>query len=1034
MKFKTAVLLCAFMSLMGLHKAIAQNFSVTGKVTSQTNNEPLAGVTVTVKGTSTATTTDKDGNYSISVPKKGSVLVISYTGMATRQATVNGAGTQNFSLEQVIGKLDEIVVIGYGQQKKSLTTGAISSVKAEQLNNISNTRIEQALQGRVAGVFVAPASGQPGSGLSVRIRGLSSNRNTEPLYVIDGVKSGGIESLDPSEIASIEVLKDAGASAIYGSEGGNGVILITTKKGRKNSSEISYSAQFGTQSVKKDYIKMMNAQQYQQYLAEAGITGPTTADVANIGEGTDWLDAVTETAPQQRHTLSFSGGNDKSTYFIGGNIFTQDGIVGGSKAQFKRYTVRINTEHKVKPWLSIGEDISFSHHTRKAISDNTEFGSILATALVMDPVTPITVANASELSPRGQTGLASNKPLLKDANGNYYGISQWLQGEYGNPVARINIAHGQNIQNKIFGNVHADITPFKDFKFTSRFGVDAAFQTGHNWVPTYWFSDESTNSIASGSDYSDTWTTMIWENFATYSKKIKNHNLSLLVGSSIQKFHEVHIGGSYSGLFKEQDKFSYADGTPNTSDLIGSIARDITQASFFGRLSYDFKNKYLLNFSLRRDGSSLFASGYQWGTFPAVSAGWVFTKENFFPASIADKINYGKLRASWGQNGNLSSVGLGEYLNSISGGLIYYDANGNAVVGAAPNNLAYPQLTWETGEQYDIGLDLVLLKNRMNFTVDYYKRTTKDLLTDGKAPIFAGNYLRTVNAGDVENKGWEFDLSYKNLPKSKNSFSYEIGGNISFNKNEVTYLDPNAPFFPGANVGTGWESATAMKVGEPIWYFRGYRTAGIFQTQAEVDAYLAKTGITGYHPKPGDVIAIDENGDKLISPSDFVKIGSPHPKFVYGARLNLAYKGFDLFVFLQGQYGNDILMGFNRADRGTSNRPEFFFNNRWTGEGSTNDWFGASSDGKNLNSDKMIFDGSFARIRQLQLGYTIPDQILNKAKIRTARLYVSMDDFFTFTKYPGVDPEVSNNGNSLGIDRGGYPIPRKMTFGLSFTF
>lgn len=1033
MKIKTALLLFAFLSTIGLQNVFAQNFSVSGKITSQTTNEPLAGVTVSVKGTSTATTTDKDGNYTINVPKKGSVIVVTFTGMGAKETIVNGAGTQNFSLSQVTSTMDEIVVIGYGQQKKSLNTGAISSVKADQLNSISNTRIEQALQGRIAGVYVAPSSGQPGAGLSIRIRGTSSNRNTEPLYVIDGVKSGGIESLDPSEIASVEVLKDAGAASIYGSEGGNGVVLITTKKGKRNGSEISYSVQYGTQSVKKNYIKMMNAQQYQQYLAEANISGPTLADVANIGEGTNWTDAVTQTAPQQHHSLTFSGGNDKSTYFIGGNIFTQDGIVGGKKAEFKRYTVRFNSENKIRSWLSVGNDISFSHHTRKAISDNTEFGSILASALVMDPVTPVTYAPGF-LTPRMQTALAANKTLLKDKNGNYYGISDYLQGEYGNPVARIDIAHGQNIQNKIFGNVHADITPFKDFKFTSRFGVDAAFQTGHNWTPTYWFSDESTNSIANGSDYSDTWTTMIWENFATYSKKIKDHNMTLLVGSSLQKFHEVHINGSYSGLFKEQDKFSYADGTPDATDRIGSIARDITQASFFGRLSYDYKGKYLMNFSLRRDGSSLFAPGYQWGTFPAVSAGWIFTKENFFPAVLSDKINYGKLRASWGQNGNLSSVGLGEYLNSISGGLIYYDANGNAQIGAAPNQLAYPQLTWETGEQYDIGLDLALLQNRINFTMDYYKRTTKDLLTDGKAPYFAGNILRTVNAGDVENKGWEFDLSYKNLPKSKKAFSYEIGGNISFNKNKVTYLDPNSPFFPGSNIGTGWPSATAMQVGEPIWFFRGYKTNGIFQNQKQVDDYLLSTGITGYHPKPGDVIIIDENGDKLISTADYVKIGSPHPKFIYGARLNLAYKGFDLFVFLQGQYGNDILMGFNRADRGTSNRPEFFFNNRWTGDGSTNSWFGATTDGNNLNSDKMIFDGSFARIRQLQLGYSIPQQILDKAKVRVARIYVSLDDFFTFTKYPGVDPEVSNNGNSIGVDRGGYPIPRKMTFGLSFSF
>ena len=1035
MKIKTALLLCAFLSTIGLQHVFAQNFSVSGKITSQTTNDPLAGVTVSVKGTSTATTTDKDGNYTINVPKKGSVLVITYTGMGSKETTVNGTGTQNFSLSASTSTMDEVVVIGYGQQKKSLNTGAISSIKADQLTSVSNTRIEQALQGRIAGVYVAPSSGQPGAGLSIRIRGTSSNRNNEPLYVIDGVKSGGIESLDPSEIASVEVLKDAGAASIYGSEGGNGVVLITTKKGRRNSSEITYSVQYGTQSVKKNYLKMMNAPEYAQYLAEANISpAPSAADLAKVGNGTDWEDVVTQTAPQQHHSLSFSGGNENSTYFVGGNIFTQEGIVGGKKAQFKRYTVRFNSENKVRPWLSLGNDISFSHHTRSAISDNTEFGSILASALVMDPITPVTVASAADLGTRGQYGLANNKPLVKDENGNYYGVSDFLAGEYGNPAAKIAIAHGQNVQNKIFGNVHADLTPFKDFKFTTRFGIDAAFQTGHNWTPTFWFSDESQNTIAAGSDYSDTWNTWIWENFASYNKKIKDHNIGILVGASVQKSHEVHISGSYSGLFKEQDKFSYADGTPDLNDKIYSIAFDKTLASFFGRLSYDFKNKYLLNFSLRRDGSSLFAPGYQWGTFPAVSAGWVFTKENFFPAGMSDKINYGKLRASWGQNGNLSSVGTGEYLNSISGGITYPTSTGGTSAGAYPTSLPNYSLHWETGEQFDAGLDLVLLKNRVNFTVDYYNRKTKDLLTDGAAPFFAGAAIKTVNAGDVSNKGWEFDLSYKNLPRSKGALSYEIGGNISFNKNKVTYLDPNAPPIYGPNIGTGWVNPTGVTVGEPIWFFRGYKTAGIFQNQKQVIDYLASTGITGYNPKPGDVIVVDVNGDKLINGSDFVKIGTPHPKFIYGARVNLAYKGFDLFVFLQGQYGNDMLMGFIRADRGTSNKPEFFFNNRWTGDGSTNDFFAASTDGNNLSSDKMVFDASFARIRQLQLGYTLPATVLDKAKIRVARLYVSLDDFFTFTKYPGTDPEVSNLGNSLGVDRGGYPVPRKMTVGLSFTF
>ena len=1032
MKLKTALLLCAALLFLGHGQLFAQNLTITGKVTSRLNNEPLPGTTVTLKGTTTATTTDNAGSYSISVPQKGSTLVFSFTSMQSEEVQVVQSGVYNVTLAGVSGTLNEIVVVGYGQQKKGLVTGAISSIKADQINTVSNTRVEQAMQGRVAGVYVAPTSGQPGAGLSVRIRGTSSNRNTEPLYIIDGIKSGGIESLDPAEIASFDILKDGASAAIYGSEGSNGVIIITTKTGKKNTSEITYSAQYGQNSVKKDYIKMMNAQQYQKYLEEANVPGrPTPADIANIGEGTDWLDAVTQTAPQMHHSLSFSGGSERSTYFIGANMFNQEGIVGGDKARFRRYTVRINGDHRIKSWLNVGTRLVYSNHERKAISDNTEFGSILSSALVMDPTTPTVYPNGSVLPAHVQTAIANGKPLRRDADGNIYGISNFLKGEYGNPLARIDMAKGRNVQNKIFGNVFMDIEPFKGFKFTSRFGIDAAFQFGHGWTPTFWFSDESQNTVASGYDYSDTWFGWLWENFASYTRQVRNHNITVLAGASAQKNHEYHLGGSYAGLFKEQDKFSYADFVPDATDRIGSREFDKTQASFFGRLNYDFKGKYLLSGSVRRDGSSLLPEDSRYKTFFSASGGWVFTKENFFPQSKV--VSYGKLRGSWGQNGGLSSLGLGEYLNSIGGGLIYPDASGTLIVGAAPLNFANPELRWETGEQTDIGLDMGFFNNKLNLTIDYYNKKTKDLLTGGNAPFFAGNYLGTVNAGTVVNKGWEFDLSYKNQPK-KSGFSYEIGGNLSFNKNEVTFLDPNSPIIYGAGIGTGW-SATAMKVGNPIWYFNGYQTQGIFQTQAEINSYIAANGITGYAPKPGEPIVVDVNGDKLISPADMTRIGSPHPKVIYGGRVNLAYKGLDLLVFVQGQAGNDMIMGFNRADRSTANKPEFFYNDRWTGPGSTNTWFAANTSNPYIyNSDLMVFKASFARIRQLQLGYTLPQSLLGRAKIKNARIYVSFDDYFTFTNYKGVDPEVSNTGNSLGIDRGGYPIPRKIMGGLSFTF
>jgi TonB-dependent starch-binding outer membrane protein SusC len=1036
MKVKIALLLCAFLFVQGVHQAFAQTLQVSGKVTSRTTNQALIGATVSVKGSATATVTDQNGDFTIAVPGKGSVLVVSYTGMTAEELTVNEAGTLNVTLNEIRGSLNEVVVIGYGQQKKSLVTGAISSVKADQIETVSSTRIEQALQGRTAGVQILSTSGQPGAGLNVRIRGTGSNRNSSPLYIIDGVRTGGLESIDPSEIASFEILKDAASAAIYGAEGANGVIIITTKTGKRNSSDISYQGQFGVQSVKPGFIKMMNAQQYQQYLQEAGVAGrPTPADVAGIGEGTNWLNEVLQTAPQQHHSLTFSGGSDRSTYLISGNLFTQEGIVGGDKSRFQRYTVRFNSDHKIKSWLNVGNRLMYSHHRRKAISDNNEFGSILASALVMDPTTPTIYPAGGPLPMHVQTAIANGKPLRADANGNIYGISNYLKGEYGNPLARIDMARGENIQNKIVGNVFAEIDPFKGFRFTSRFSIDAAFQTGHGWTPTFWFSDESQNTIANGYDYNNNWFTWQLENFANYTRSFGNHNVTLLAGVSAQKTREYHMGGSYSGLFKEEDKFSYADFVPDAVDRIGSIGFDRTLASFYGRVQYDFNNKYLFNATLRRDGSSLFSPDYQWGTFPSVSAGWVISNEDFYPAGVSQTMNYAKLRASWGRNGSLSAVGLGEWLNSIGAGSLYPDGSGNLLVGAAPTSLAYPQLTWETSEQIDIGADFAFFNNKLNLTVDYFKKTTRDLLTGGNAPIFAGNVLRTVNAGNVENKGIELELGYRNNIGSTDGISYDISANFTALKNKVTYLDPNSPILFGAGIGTGW-SATAMQEGDPIWFFRGYQTDGIFQNEAEVNAYLAKTGITGYAPKPGEPIVVDINGDKQISPADMTKIGNPHPDFLFGGRVNIAYKGFDLLVFLQGQYGNEMLMGFNRTDRSTANKPYFFYANRWTGEGSTNSWFAANASNPYIyNSDLMIFDGSFTRIRQLQLGYTLPRSLASRLRIKNARVYVSLDDYFTFTKYPGVDPEGgSNGGNSIGIDRGGYPIPRKAVAGISFSF
>jgi len=1013
--------------------------SVSGRVVNE-QGAPLAGVTVLEKGSSNGTSTTTDGSYTIRVTNDNAILAFSYIGYQPMEVVVGNRTVVDVTLTAGSQALSEVVVVGYGTQRRNQVTGAISSVKSEQLATVSSARIDQALQGRTAGVNVLPTSGAPGAGMSIRIRGTGSNSNSEPLYIVDGVRTGGIDNLDPSEVASIEVLKDAASAAIYGSSAANGVVLITTKTGRRNTSEVTYSGQLSQQSVNKSRLpKMMNAQQYQQYLAEA-ITpgGPTLADLSALnGNGTDWFGAVFKNAPLSRHALTFSGGSEKSTYLINATYFTQQGIVGGDKSRFDRYTVRFNGDNKIKNWLNIGQRLSYANITRRGISENSEFGSVIGSALAMDPFTPVVYTGT--LSARAQSALAAGRTLVKDESGNYYGVSDYIFGEYGNPLARVATTNGNLNQHKIEGNVFADIEPFKGLKFTSRFGIDGAFQREHGWTPTFWFSNESLNTQAGGSDYQNNWFSWQWENFANYNRKFGDHNFTLLAGTSAVKTMWNYIGGTYSGLFKEEMLFSYADAVPDLQDRIGSNATYTTLASYFGRLSYDYRNKYLLNASVRRDGASVFAAGHQWGTFPAVSLGWVVSNENFFTSSNASRLlNNFKLRGSWGQNGSTSSVGLGQWqalVATINPG--YVDAAGNYLVGAAPTNLPNPELQWEISEQLDFGADMTFLKNRLNVTVDYYNKTTRNLLTPGAvaSPAFIGNTLNVLNSGEVRNKGWEFDVSYRNAPQNKSAFSYEIAGNLSTNKNEVTKINAFANELGGAGVGTGW-NATVFKVGLPIWAFRGYKTDGIFQTQEEINTYITKTGITGYAPKPGEPIVVDVNGDKQISTADQDMIGSPHPNLIYGGRISLGYKGFDLLVFGQGQSGNDVLMGFNRTDRPTANKPEFFYTNRWTGAGSTNRWFAANTNNQFIyNSDLMVFDGSYFRIRQLQLGYTVPEKTASKARIHNARIYVSLDDFFTFTKYPGIDPEGgSGGGNSIGIDRGVYTLPRKAMVGLQFTF
>jgi TonB-dependent starch-binding outer membrane protein SusC len=1014
-----------------LNKAL--DITVTGRVTSE-DGEPLPGASVMLKGSPTiGTVTDVNGDFSLQAPETG-ILIISYIGFLTTEVGINNRASINVTLIPDTKALEEVVVVGYGEQRKSLVTGAISSVNEAEIATVSSTRIEQALQGRTSGVTVVPASGSPGAAMRVRIRGAGSNGNAEPLYIVDGMRAGGIEYLDPSEIASMEILKDAASAAIYGAEGANGVIIITTKSGRRDGiSEVSYNMQYAVQSVRPGIMPMMNPEQYATYMAESGTNMPdgNPLDPAQFRgqQGTNWMDEVFSAAPMQRHSLNFRGGTERSSYMLGGSLFRQDGIVGGNQSQFNRYTLRLNSDHKLKQWLTVGNRLSYSHFNRNGLSEDSEFGSVINSAIMMDPMTPVRYTGT--LPAHAQRALDDGQPLIRDENGNIFGVSPYIYGEVGNPLAIIANTRNRNVQNKVVGNVYAEAEIIKGLRITSRFGIDAAFQRNAGWNPPYWYSDERRSNTPTVFTNNEDWFTWQWENFANYTNSIGRNNFTILGGVSALQRSYNRLNGTSVGMFKNEDKFAYHDYTSASRNELFGTYNDNTLASYFGRISYDFDNKYLLNVTVRRDGSSLLPPGNQWGTFPSISAGWVLSNEAFYPVALANTMNMAKIRASWGQNGSISNLQVGQWASLITAQNIQYrDAEGNLLPGAEPAYLANYDLRWETSEQLNIGMDLGFFNNRLTFTTEYFRKHTRDLITPGTPPEFAGNPLPFVNGGDVLNSGFEFELSFRN---TQGQIRYDIGANLTTIRNEVTYLNPNVNRLPGVGVGTGW-TATWFEQGYPIWYFRGYQTNGIFQNQEQINAYT--NNISGYEPQPGDPIIVDTNGDGEITVDDQTFIGSPHPRLMYGGRVNLSFAGFDLLIFAQGQWGNDVLMGFNRADRQTANKPEFFYSNRWTGEGSTNEWFAPNTSSEYVyNSDLMVFDGSYMRIRQLQLGYTLPNTLLSRVNVKNVRFYASLDNFFTFTRYPGMDPEAgSNNVRSLGIDRGVYPIPRVALGGLTFNF
>ena len=993
--------------------------SIKGTVIDE-NGDPVIGATVAEKANpKNGTITDLDGNFTVNV-SAGQIISVSYVGYQQQQVAAKNGMTIRLQPDEKV--LEEVVVVGYGVQKKSSVTGAISQVKPEDIENRTIANAQQALQGKTSGVQIIQSSAAPGSSPTVRIRGYSSNVSSEPLYVVDGVRMSDISGIDPSVIASMEILKDAASAAIYGAEAGNGVVLITTKKGKPGEGKISYDFMFTDESLAR-IPKMLNSEQYIQYMDEGNIF--TKDYLLKNWDGvtnTSWTDVAFNHGHMQKHALSFTGGNDRGNYYLSLAYLNNNGIVKGDADVYKRLTATINAEYKVKDWLKVGTTNQVEKYDVRQVSSNSEYGSLLTSILMLDPLTPNTYTY-EDLPYQMVNAMNNGKHLLQDENGNYYAVSKFYAGEQYHPMIMRDNGISKNEGFNINGSIYGDFTPIKGLTVTSRFGYRLAGTRGSSTsLPFYGNAVQSRDFL----DHSNSSSTSIyyqWENFANYMRQFGGHTVTAMVGMSFQKSSSDNVSGSLTAngedALKKNDPLFYYLNYANASATKGvSGETNIgTKLSYFGRMSYDYLGRYLLQASLRADAADLskLSPKSRWGYFPAVSVGWTISEEKFF-APLKKTFDSLKFRASWGQNGSLSALGGYSYSTDMAlGGLYPFSTGINYTQAAAPSTMGNDQLKWETSEQLNFGFDGILLGGRMTFGIDYFTKKTKDLLVWGTTPsLIIGGSTSPINAGNVENKGFEFELGWRD---HIGDFNYGIRGNLSTLTNKVTYIDPSITRLSGSTFHT--YTVTYFEQGYPVYYFRGYEFDKI-------------------DPETGNPTFKDLDHDGKVSDGDLTYIGDAIPDFTYGITLTAGWKGIDLTVFGTGSQGNKIFNCINRPDYAASNRlKEVFYDNRWTPSNTTGDKprAGAADMDKYACSSAMIYDGSYFKIKQIQLGYTLPKSLIKKVALNHARIYASLDDFFTFSNYPGFDPEASANSTTgMGVDKGGYPTSKKIVLGVNVEF
>ena len=1021
--------------------ASAQNYEVKGVVV-DASGSPLPGVSIVVKNTTKGASTDFDGNFTISNVQKGETLVFSFIGYNTKEFLVNNANFINVTLSEDTQSLEEVVVIGYGTQKKSVVTGAISSVKAEELENLPVERVEQALQGRVSGVVIAANSGQPGSASTVRVRGITTfdtYGGNNPLWVIDGVivDMGGIGYLNQSDIESIEVLKDAASLAIYGARAASGAILVTTKKGKSGKIGVNYTGFTGISGA-ANKVSLLNATEYGALMNEKSVAdgGPVLfPNLSTLGVGTDWQDIIfNDRALRTSHEVSLSAGNEVSTFYASFGLSEQEGIVTSDISKFNKKSLRLNSTHKISKYFSVGQTLGYAHKKEIGLGNtNSEYGGPLSSALNLDPITKALITDPVIAN----SAPYSTNSVMRDANGNPYGISSIVGQEMTNPLAYTQTRLGNyGWSDDFVGNAFLEINPIEGLKFKSALGAKLAYWGYESYTPEFYLNatnSTSQNNISRGRNQGFGWNL---ENTVSYSKELEKHNFTILLGQG------VYIDNITSGVgvtffnipVDNRNDASFNFDIPSTDKTTSSYdGTEHKVTSLFSRLNYNYDEKYLFTGIIRRDGSSRFGLNNRYGIFPSFSLGWNTYKEDFWTQNeIIDQL---KIRGGWGVTGNDAIPDFG-YLALVNGGRNYtIGLDGTTIVtGYSPNAPDNPDLRWEETAQLNVGFEAKLF-NTLNVTFDYFVKKTSGILQFTEIPGYVGATGSPLgNVADMENSGIELELGYK---KEFGDVKFSANGNISYLKNEVTYLGQGKDFITSGAAGyQSMGDITRTQVGEGYNSFYGFETDGIFQNAAEVNAYTnAAGGLIQPNASPGDFKWVDVNGDGNITGDDKQFLGSPIPKYTFGLTLNADYKGFDVLVFTQGAAGNKIFQGLRRLDVPTANYQSVALS-RWTGEGTSNDYPRLITSDPNGNFSKMsnfyLEDGDYIRLKTVQIGYTLPSNTISKIGAQKLRLYVTGENLATLTNYTGYDPEIG--GNVLGIDRGYYPQARSFMFGVNLQF